>query len=52
MSVDCGGYDRPLSRYERFQDWCSEHEEVIAFIRTVCAVIGTISVLIILFRGF
>lgn len=48
MSVDCGGYDRPLTRYQRFSDWCCEHEEVLGFIRTVCAVIGTTVVIIIL----
>ncbi len=51
MSVDCGGYDRPPTKYQEFSDWCCEHEEVLAFIRTVCAVIGTAAVIVILFRG-
>jgi len=50
MSRDCGGFDRPLTKYQRFSDWCCEHEEVLGFIRTVCAVIGTITVIIILFE--
>ena len=51
LSREDSYYD-PLSRYQRFSDWCCEHEEVFAFTRTVCAVIGTIAVIIILFRGF
>lgn len=50
MSRDCGGYDRPLSRCQRFSDWCCEHEEVFGFIRTVCALLSALAVIIILLR--
>ena len=48
MSRDCDGYIKPPTKYDRFSDWCLRHEEVFGFVRTVCAVIGTVAVTILL----
>lgn len=36
---------------DNLEDWCLHHEELLAFIRTVAAVISTVAVLIILFKS-
>ncbi len=49
MSRDFEHAER-LSMYDRFSDWCMRHEEVFGFIRTVCALIGTVAVIMILLK--
>lgn len=44
MSRDYHEHAEPLT----FSEWCCQHEEVFGFIRTVCALIGTVVVIIIL----
>jgi len=37
---------------QTFSEWCLYHRGVFSFIRSVCAVIGTTALIIILFREF